>query len=426
MSQNTLECENAIIGALLTNSSRITEIDLFAEHFENAQLSAVYGCITGMISRGDLPDLFTVSDELSRSSKYDWLNYLATITKNTMGATNLKAYSDHVKRYSVERNAKVIANDMLMSIESEGMDSVDSAIQKLMGLGRLTKKTAYTLKESLKIAVDYVDTRFNNQGKLSGITTGFDEFDEMTGGFHDTDLIIIGARPAMGKTAILLNMMIANDVANGFVSAEMSVLQGALRMMSIAGKVDSGKLRSGKLDDDDWVNVTTSIALLNEKRIFIDDQSSPTIAEVQRQARIWRHEHGIKALWCDYVQRFRASDNRAPKHERVEEIVMGLKSLAKELDFPVIGLCQVGRKVDDRPNKRPTMSDLSDSSAIEKEADLVAMLYRDEVYNPDSESKGIAELNIEKSRHGPTGGVKLNWKGKHMIFSDPVTGYGGY
>jgi replicative DNA helicase len=219
--------------------------------------------------------------------------------------------------------------------------------------------------------------------------------------------------------------MLANDLSNGFISAEMSALQGALRMLAMSGRVDASKLRRANLDDHDWAALTAGVNNLNKKKVFIDEQSSPTIGEVQRQARIWKHENDINVLWVDYVQRIRANNSNCPKHERVEEVVMGLKTLAKELNIPVIGLCQVNRDVDKRPNKRPTMGDLSDSSAIEKEADIVAMLYRDEVYNPDTEFPGLAELNIEKNRHGPTGGVKLNWQGKHMIFSDLTNGYEG-
>jgi replicative DNA helicase len=425
MNQNTHECENAVIGALLSDSKRLIDIDLSPDHFENVQLGAVFETILAMDSRGDVADLFTVADEMGKVSNKDWVTYLATIQKSTAGASQIKSYSSHVKRYSIERNAKQIATDMVNAVDSQGMAAVDDAIQKLMSLGRVSKKTVYTLKESVQQAVGYIDEKFNNQGVLSGVTSGFVDLDEVTGGFHDSDLIIVGARPAVGKTAVLVNMMLANDLSNGFISAEMSALQGALRMLAMSGRVDASKLRRANLDDHDWAALTAGVNNLNKKKVFIDEQSSPTIGEVQRQARIWKHENDINVLWVDYVQRIRANNTNCPKHERVEEVVMGLKTLAKELNIPVIGLCQVNRDVDKRPNKRPTMGDLSDSSAIEKEADIVAMLYRDEVYNPDTEFPGLAELNIEKNRHGPTGGVKLNWQGKHMIFSDLTNGYEG-
>jgi replicative DNA helicase len=418
MSQNTHECENAVIGSLLSDSKKIIDIDLLPDHFENVQLGKVFETMLAMDNRGEVADLFTVADELGKTLERDWVTYLATIQRNTAGASHVKAYSEHIKRFSVERNAKQIAHDMANAVDSQGMTAVDDAIQKLMSLGRSSKKTVYTLKESVQQAVGYIDEKFNNQGVLSGITSGFVDLDEVTGGFHDSDLIIIGARPAVGKTAVLVNMMLANDLSNGFISAEMSALQGALRMLAMSGRVDATKLRKANLDEHDWAALTAGVNRLDSKKVFIDEQSSPTIGEVQRQARIWKHDNDINALWVDYVQRIRASNTNCPKHERVEEVVMGLKTLAKELNIPIVGLCQVNRDVDKRPNKRPTMGDLSDSSAIEKEADLVAMLYRDEVYNPDTEFKGMAELNIEKNRHGPTGGVKLNWQGKHMLFSD--------
>ena len=427
MSQNTHECENAVIGALLADSRKLIDIDLSPDHFESATLGAVYECIKSMANRGDVADLFTVSDELSKTSNKDWTTYLATIQRSTAGASQIKAYSEHVKRYSIERNAKQIANDMANAVDSQGMAAVDSAIQKLMSLGREQSKTTHTLKEGLRMATDYIDERVNSGGALAGIPSGFDALDSMLGGFHDTDLVILGARPSMGKTALLLNFMVNGGVPCGFFSAEMPLVQGALRMISIAGGASSSKIRNGDLGGDEWAKINAGVAMLVNKQIFTDDKSKPTIDQVMRQARMWKQENDIKCLHVDYIQRIDATDRRAPKHLQVEEVAQGLKSIAKELSIPVVALAQVNRSVINRDNKRPNMSDLKDSGSVEQEADQIIMLYRDEVYTKENCTEpGIAELNIEKNRHGQTGSVRLAWDGSLMRFGNITNKHGEF
>lgn len=426
MNQNTHECEHAVIGALLADSKRMIEIDLAPDHFENVQMGTVFDCIRSMVNRGEVADLFTVSDELSKASNRDWVTYLATIQRNTAGASQLKAYSEHVKRFSVERNAKQIANDMANAVDSQGMAAVDSAIKSLMALGRDTKKTTYTLKESLKEVNDNLTAKIANGSGISGIASGYHELDEMLGGFQDTDLIVIGARPAMGKTALMLNLILNANVSTGFFSSEMAAMQGAMRMVSTVGSVNASKLRNADMGEEEWSGYTAGMSLLHDRPVYIDDQSKPTIDELQRQARIWKQEHDIKCLHVDYIQRIDAMDKRAPKHLQVEEVAQGLKSLAKELRIPIVALAQVNRNVESRSNRRPNMGDLKDSGAIEQEADQIMILYRDEVYDKETNDKGIAELSIEKNRHGQTGGIRLSWEAQYMRFTNLTTGYQGY
>jgi len=426
MNQNTYECENAVIGALLADSRKLIDIDLSASHFENVNLGLVFDCIKSMANRGDVADLFTVSDELSKTYNKDWITYLATVQSSTAGASLLKEYSKHIKRYSVERNAKQIAGDMISAVQSEGMTAVDTAIKSLMALGRETKKTTYTMKEALRAVNDNLTERIANGGGLSGITSGLEGLDELLGGFQDTDLIVIGARPAMGKTALMLNLILNGNVASGFFSSEMAAMQGAMRMISTMGRVNAGKLRNADMGEHEWAGYTAGVGILQPRPIFIDDQSKPTIDDVQRQARIWKQENDIKCLHVDYIQRIDAMDKRAPKHLQVEEVAQGLKSLAKELQIPVIALAQVNRNVETRSNKRPNMGDLKDSGSVEQEADQIMMLYREEVYDKETNDKGIAELSVEKNRHGQIGGVRLSWEAQYMKFDNIKTGYEGY
>jgi replicative DNA helicase len=230
----------------------------------------------------------------------------------------------------------------------------------------------------------------------------------------------------MGKTALMLNLILNANVSTGFFSSEMAAMQGAMRMISTVGSVNASKLRNADMGEDEWSGYNAGMSLLHDRPVYIDDQSKPTIDELQRQARIWKQEHDIKCLHVDYIQRIDAMEKRAPKHLQVEEVAQGLKSLAKELRIPIIALAQVNRNVESRSNRRPNMGDLKDSGAIEQEADQIMILYRDEVYDKETNDKGIAELSIEKNRHGQTGGIRLSWEAQYMRFRNLSTGYEGY
>ncbi|MBL4761427.1 MAG: replicative DNA helicase [Gammaproteobacteria bacterium] len=412
-----VEAEQALIGGLLIDSSVITEVDVEPSDFGNANYAAIFEAIKGIQSEGEVADVFTVADRLNRGSEQNWLPSLAAIQKNTISTRNIGTYSKHIKRFAVERKATLIAQDLLEALRHDGLSAVDAAISQLMALESTPRKSTHTLKESLRAAMDHIE-KIQGMDGLSGVRTGLTELDDLMGGFHDSDLCIIGARPAMGKTGLLINLALNSNIPCGIFSTEQAHDQIALRSISMTGSVNSQNLRTAKLNDNDWAGITAALGLLAEKHVFIDDKSRPTIAQVCRQARKWKLKHGIKILYVDYIQRLQATDTRLPKHQQVEEIVVGLKTLAKELDIPIVALAQVNREVEKRTDRRPGMGDLKDSGAIEQEADEIIMLYRDEVYNPDTEFKGIAELNIEKNRHGPIGCVKAAWIGQYMRFED--------
>jgi replicative DNA helicase len=242
----------------------------------------------------------------------------------------------------------------------------------------------------------------------------------MLGGLHGGDLVIVGARPAMGKTALMLNMAASALMAGfpvGVFSGEQGVSQITQRLIAIQGRIPVMRMRNGSLIGEDWSKLSAAVASLKDRGMYIFDKPAPTLSDIVRRARSWHYNHGIKAIYLDYLQRVKIT-TKAPRHEAIGEIAAGLKELARELNIPVIALAQVNREVEKRVNKRPFMGDLKDSGTIEQEADQIFMLYRDEVYNEETKDKGLAEINIEKNRHGSTGRVDLAWRGEYLRFEN--------
>lgn len=414
---NFLEAERAVIGGLLLDNSRIAEIDLSPLDFCDRSMGQIFGAMRQLNGESKPFDTVTVPLELSRTTGKDWDAVVCTIAANTASSRNVATYAEHVKRYRRNREARRIAEELAKGVGVDGA-AIDRAITELMALETQAQQTTYTLREATKQAIDEVDKVWKTGGKLTGVPTGLSDLDAAIGGYQDGDLFVLGSRPAMGKTGYLLTSALATGVSCGIVSAEMSAKQLALRGLSTAGRVDSQKVRTAKLDADDWVLLTNGAIILAEKPVIIDDRSSPTLAEVQRWARKVKQVHGMKILFIDYLQRIKGNNPRDSRIDQVSEIARGLKTLARELNIPVVALAQVNRDVERRTDKRPMMGDLANSSEIEKEADEIVMLYRDEVYNEDSEDKGIAEFNIEKNRHGPTGMIRAAWVGNFIKFED--------
>jgi replicative DNA helicase len=312
--------------------------------------------------------------------------------------------------------------------DADTPDLIADTIGALMRMQKTEAKAEYTLRDAMSIAYKAAQEAKALGGAIPGIPTGIEKLDNLLGGWHDSDLIVLGSRPAMGKTAALVNFALACGVPCGIISAEQPAAQLGSRAMSARSHVEASKFRNGAFDDDDIGRLMRAVAELIEHPCMIYDRSSPTIADVVRMARKWKHNDGIRVLFVDYVQRIEASnfDRRTPKHERVGEVVKGLKTLARDLDIPVVALCQVGRQVEQRTDKRPSMGDMSDSSEIEKEADQILTLYREAVYfdaggvneRGQPVRPNVAEINVEKNRHGPCGYVECVWIPESMRFED--------
>jgi len=291
----------------------------------------------------------------------------------------------------------------------------------LMAMNHTKRQFDHTLQSSLNAAIEDLERRMDG-GEVLGVKTGIAAVDRFIGGFHNSDLIIVGARPAMGKTAFMLNLAINADAPVGIISAEQGMMQMGGRVIAIGGQVNTARMRSGDLGKDDFDRITQIGTKLRDRVIQFYDKPAPTLQDIVRQARKWKHKLKIKALYIDYVQRIKV-DGKAPRHEQIGGVAMGLKELARELDIPVIALAQVNRSVEARTNRRPQMGDLKDSGVIEQEADVIAMLYRDEVYDENTDSKGIAEIDIKKNRHGEIGIIRTSWRAEFLRFDDLAPQY---
>ena len=413
--------EQSIVYLVLTDNSLAREVEVSPDQFTSRMLERMFAGALEMIDEGKVADVMTLANHLD--DKYpgiNWLPELLDMHQQTIArAEAIQTYSDQIKTRYQKTSAERIAYNLLANLNS-GDGAVDEAIRDLMALNQEKATHDHSTKEILKGALDRTEEAFNaaTEGRLVGLDTGLTELNQICGGWHDTDLIVIPARPAMGKTAVMLNFCLNAEVPFGVISSEQAYDQMGMRMISIEGRVSGAKIRAGRLEDKDWSNITAGVGNLSKKQMYINDDPTVTIDGIRRQARKWKHDHDIKLLAVDYIQRIYPVDKKAPKHIQVEEVVKGLKSLAKELGIPILALAQVNRECEKRDDKRPVTSDIADASAVEKEADLIITLYRDEVYNPDSQYKGVMELGITKNRHGPIGVVHSRWHGAFFKLAD--------
>lgn len=414
-----------IIGVLLKNPSKITECNLTPLMFWNQTDGLIFGVMLEMNSANQPIDVITVTEKLLEKTGKDYLQTLMAYATSGGGTEkNIKAYCEIITEAHRKAQAREIANLLIESLNEP--NAVEIAIQALMGLTSENRNYEYDINSACKVALQAIDERMRNKDTLPGVNTGLGKLNDSLGGFHNTDLVVIGARPAMGKTALILNMIIRANAKCGFISAEQGVSQVVQRCMAIAGGVNSSNMRTGHLTEEDIHFLNTGAGKIkSHPGCWFYDKSAPTIEEVESIARRWKYEYNIDAFYIDYLQRLSVAPGKT-KTESVSENTRRLKDLARELEIPVIVLAQVKRDVENRNDKRPNMGDISDSSEVEKEADVVMMMYRDEYYNPDTMSAGIIELNIEKNRHGPTGCVPTKWSAQIMRISDLTEYTDGY
>lgn len=413
----SVQAEQSVLFAVLTDTARMKECDLEPQEFENWHHQEVYAAAREIVDRGEIADVITVCELLEkRVPGVDFAKYLAGVMENAFCGPAFDQYVKIIHKDFRKRQALNIAQSLQTSLnEGSDGDPVDTAIQSLMSLNQVGRCYDHDMRSVMAAGVRMIDEAVDADG-ITGIPSGLADLDECLGGFHDTDLIVVGARPAMGKTAFMLNLALAANQPVGVISAEQGHEQMGLRLISIEGKLDSQKIRTGGFYDDEWDTLRKAVNRLTDKPIRVNDEPGMKITSLIRQARDWKYRYGIKALYVDYLQKIKAGDSRAKRHEQVGEVASSLKNLARELEIPVIALAQVSRDCEKRPNKRPMNSDLADASEIEKEADEILFLYRDEVYDPNTPDKGIAEIDISKNRHGPVGMVRSVFTGKFMRF----------
>jgi replicative DNA helicase len=440
---HSLEAEQAIIGGLLLDNlawDRMAE-KLCEADFYRTEHRLLFRAIQDLAVKSQPFDVVTLLDNLKATQTLDDAGgeaYLFELANNTPSVANIVAYADIVREKSVHRQLIAVSTDIADTAYNPGSRDVtellDYAERKVFAIAEQTavEGGAEPVKSVLVRAVERIDSLFHSGDAITGLSTGLRDLDELTSGMQKSDLVIVAGRPSMGKTTFVMN--IAEHVAIKaqkpvlVFSMEMPADSLAMRMMSSLGRIDQQKIRTGKLSDDDWPRITSAVHMLSEAPMFIDDSPGLSPAEVRARARRLAKEHGqLGMIVVDYLQLMKVpgikADNRVAE---ISEISRSLKALAKELSVPVLALSQLNRSLEQRADKRPVMSDLRESGAIEQDADLICFIYRDEVYNPDSPDKGTAEIIIAKQRNGPIGRVRVAFLGQYTRFEDlAFNGYQG-
>jgi len=418
--ETILDIERIVLAALMLRPGDCHRVELAAEHFASEQHADLFAVIHQLSAEAKPVDPVSVADQCEQDGKRALANLAVDIGSNAYVTPVPESYAHRVLTAWRQRKGREIGMGL---IEATDPAAVDRAIESLMALHATEQNHEWTAKQATSAAFQELVAAHEAGGKIPGIPTGLSDLDDKLGGLHRGDLIIVGGRAAMGKTAFLIGMArtaAATGYPVGVISGEQPVEQVALRMLSASAKVEAKKFRSAQFDEEEWTKVYNATADTAGLPMWFLDRSAPAMAEVARVARRWKHKHGIKALYVDYLQRITGEGER--KYEQVSFVARALKNLARDLDIPVIALAQVSRAVESRSSQVPKMGDLSDSSEIEKEADQVLMIYREGYYNHNAD-QNTARVIVEKNRHGPTGYVDVHWSGSTMTFADLAHGY---
>ena len=398
-----------------------------ADHFFRPDHALIFESIAALAGEAQPCDPVTVSEHLQRLGKLNdagGLAYLGTLTRDTPGAANVRAYAEIVKERALLRELVSAGGEIAGSVWSEegesARDLVEKAERRIFAIaeGSSRGKGYVSARQALPALVDQIDDLYNNPNKPRGLPTGFIDFDSKTGGLRGGDLLIVAGRPSMGKTTLAINIAEHAALKEGvrasvaIFSLEMPADQLLTRMLSSVGSVHLGNIRSGKLSEDDWPRITGATKQLQDAKIFIDDTPALTPTELRARARRIKREHGLDLIVVDYLQLMSVPGTKENRATEISEISRGLKALAKEIHCPVIALSQLNRGVEQRENKRPVMSDLRESGAIEQDADMILLIYREEVYNKETPKKGVADIDLAKHRNGETGDIRLTFRGQ--------------
>ena len=425
-----VEAEQAVIGSMLTDKDAVSSsIEVLKDgDFYREDNRAIFSAMLSLYSRAEPIDLITVKSELESMGKFEQvggLEYLAELPDKVPTTANVSKYIKIVEEKSILRNLIKTANEIieLGYDPTEEVDSImEGAEKRIFNLMQNKEQKSYSdIKDVLVESFTQLEELYNRKQHITGVPTGFVDLDNRTAGLHGSELILIAARPAMGKSAFALN--IATNAAVrahspvALFSLEMSKEQMVNRILCSEAMVDSNKVRTGKLEEDDWSKLAGAIGPLSESQIFIDDTPGISVMEIRAKCRKLKLEKNIGLVVIDYLQLIQGSNKRnGSREQEISEISRSLKIIAKELNVPVIALSQLSRAVEQRPDHRPMLSDLRESGAIEQDADIVMFLYRDDYYNEDSPKKNVAEVIIAKHRGGSTGTVELGWLGSYTKF----------
>lgn len=437
----SIEAEQSVIGGLLLDNTawdRIADV-ITAADFYRADHRVIFEHIGQLIENARPADALTVAESLERSARLDEVGghaYLGALAANIPSAANIRRYAEIVRERSVMRSLAGIGTEIADSAYSPMgrdakalLDEAETKIFRIAEAGSKSRQGFVKIDPLLTETVERVDVLYNRENKddVIGLATGFVDLDRMTSGLQEGELIIVAARPSMGKTALAMNVVehaaLNLKKAVAVFSMEMSGAQLAMRMIGSVGRFDQHELRTGTFKEEDWSRLVDAVGRLNETQIFIDDTAGLNALEVRSRARrLHRQCGGLSMIVVDYLQLMSSRGREENRATEIAEISRSLKGLAKELKVPVMAISQLNRSVESRQDKRPMMSDLRESGAIEQDADVIIFIYRDEVYNSDSPNRGMAEIIVAKQRNGPTGKLNLTFLGKYTRFENYAGG----
>ncbi|MEY3789972.1 MAG: Replicative helicase [Pseudomonadota bacterium] len=434
---HSIEAEQSVLGGLLLDNAAWDKIADFvsSEDFYRYDHRLIFQHIARLINSAKPADVITVFESLSSAAKAEEVGgvaYLNALAQNTPSAANIRRYAEIVRDRGILRKLITVADDISGSaFNPQGkevkqmLDEAESKIFSIAEEGARGSQGFQEIQPLLTQVVERIDELYNreNPNDITGVPTGFVDLDRMTSGLQPGDLIIVAGRPSMGKTAFSVNIGEHVSTDSGLpvaiFSMEMGGSQLAMRMLGSVGRLDQHRLRTGRLNDEDWPRLTHAIQKMNDAQIFIDETPALSSIELRARSRRLARQCGkLGLIIVDYLQLMSANSPGENRATEISEISRNLKGLAKELNCPVIALSQLNRSLEQRPNKRPVMSDLRESGAIEQDADLILFIYRDEVYNPDSPEKGMAEIIIGKQRNGPIGSVRMTFLGQYTKFEN--------
>lgn len=432
------EAERSLLGAIMLDETILDSIlsqldanDFFRERHRHIfrAMAALHERDADAGSEGSSIDVITLGDYLKAEDRLEAVgggSYLSRLSNEVPSAANYQHYAQIVRKKSMLRQFISTAGSLVeetyddVTAVDEFLDNAERQIFSITQKG--VTQDYSSMKEAVQEAYEQIEALNDSAEDITGIPSGFVDLDDLTAGWQDSDLVILAGRPAMGKTTLCLNMAahasVRNNFSSAFFSLEMSITQLAIRMMCSEAKVDQDSVRKGNLSEQQWSNLLKSVGELSEADLFLDDTPALSIMEFRSKCRRLKAEHDIDIVFIDYLQLMTGSKSHDIREQEISEISRNLKGIAKELEIPVIALAQLNRGVEQRSDKRPRMRDLRESGAIEQDADIICFIYRDEVYNEDTEDQGIGEVIMRKHRNGPTGTVRLRFFPEHTRFAN--------
>ena len=430
-----LEAEQSLLGGLLLDNQKWDEVieEVGGQDFYNQNHRLIFQAIGSLQATGDPSDAITTSQWLASQNKLEavgGLTYIGTLANNTPSTANILTYARIVRDQAILRSLISAANEISDSAYNPGgripreiLDHAENLVFDISECDGVRQRGFTPLQELIKSSINRIELLYESNEVVTGIPTGFSDVDSETSGLQQGDLIIIAGRPSMGKTSFAMNIAeyvaVEKNLPVAIFSMEMPGEQLAMRMLSSLGRINSNKVRTGRLTDEDWPRLSSAVGILDKAPIFIDDSAGLNALDLQSRARrLKRENQQLGLIIIDYLQLMNSPDSNENRATEISGITRALKILAKELHVPVVALSQLNRSLEQRPNKRPVMSDLRESGAIEQDADVIFFIYRDEVYNEDTSQKGVAELIISKQRNGPTGTTRLTFRGEFTRFEN--------